>query len=186
MTQWTKDHVSLSSCICQDILNNLDSCDLDDDDLMLDSDALEEASLHSGKFVNISPFLIKLSQHLIFTNQSRHAAVWILQMETALHTWLSGGWGNSAGERRTSTMTMKGERSCFFICRTGSTWFCTGVSTQEILRKFSRDCKVFTSEMHVEIFRILILILAENTQHGDIHVSQLHCWNSAEASTYSC
>ncbi|KAM8730502.1 uncharacterized protein AB9X84_000551 isoform 1-T3 [Acanthopagrus schlegelii] len=30
-----------------DILNNLDSCDLDDDDLMLDSDALEEASLHS-------------------------------------------------------------------------------------------------------------------------------------------
>ncbi|TMS21920.1 Serine-rich coiled-coil domain-containing protein 2, partial [Larimichthys crocea] len=30
-----------------DILNNLESCDLDDDDLMLDSDVLEEASLHS-------------------------------------------------------------------------------------------------------------------------------------------
>lgn len=35
----------------QDILNNLESCDLDDDDLMLDSDVLEEASLHSGTFV---------------------------------------------------------------------------------------------------------------------------------------
>ncbi|XP_070847555.1 serine-rich coiled-coil domain-containing protein 2-like [Chaetodon trifascialis] len=30
-----------------DILNNLDSCDLDDDDLMLDADGLEDASLHS-------------------------------------------------------------------------------------------------------------------------------------------
>ncbi|XP_035522322.1 serine-rich coiled-coil domain-containing protein 2 isoform X3 [Morone saxatilis] len=30
-----------------DILNNLDSCDLDDDDLMLDADVLEDASLHS-------------------------------------------------------------------------------------------------------------------------------------------
>nr|XP_046232761.1 serine-rich coiled-coil domain-containing protein 2-like isoform X2 [Scatophagus argus] len=30
-----------------DILNNLDSCDLDDDDLMLDSDVVEDASLHS-------------------------------------------------------------------------------------------------------------------------------------------
>ncbi|XP_070708272.1 serine-rich coiled-coil domain-containing protein 2-like [Pempheris klunzingeri] len=30
-----------------DILNNLDSCDLDDDDLMLDADVPEDASLHS-------------------------------------------------------------------------------------------------------------------------------------------
>ena len=32
----------------QDILNNLDSCDLEDDDLMLDADFAEDASLHSG------------------------------------------------------------------------------------------------------------------------------------------
>uniref|UniRef100_UPI003AAF072A serine-rich coiled-coil domain-containing protein 2-like n=1 Tax=Centroberyx gerrardi TaxID=166262 RepID=UPI003AAF072A len=30
-----------------DILNNLDSCDLEDDDLMLDADFAEDASLHS-------------------------------------------------------------------------------------------------------------------------------------------
>ncbi|XP_068455315.1 serine-rich coiled-coil domain-containing protein 2-like isoform X2 [Clinocottus analis] len=31
-----------------DVLNNLDSCDLDDDDLMLDEDLPEDASLHEG------------------------------------------------------------------------------------------------------------------------------------------
>lgn len=35
-------------CLFQDILNNLDSCDLEDDDLMLDADFAEDASLHSG------------------------------------------------------------------------------------------------------------------------------------------
>ncbi|XP_031698757.1 serine-rich coiled-coil domain-containing protein 2-like [Anarrhichthys ocellatus] len=41
------DHVSLCFCVLQDVLNNLDSCDLDDDDLMLDEDLPEDASLHS-------------------------------------------------------------------------------------------------------------------------------------------
>lgn len=41
--------VFFSVCIFQDILNNLD-CDLDDDDLMLDADVSENASLHSGMF----------------------------------------------------------------------------------------------------------------------------------------
>lgn len=34
-------------------MNNLDSCDLDDDDLMLDADVLEDASLHSGMLVSV-------------------------------------------------------------------------------------------------------------------------------------
>ncbi|KAI3365344.1 hypothetical protein L3Q82_010128 [Scortum barcoo] len=38
-----------------DILNNLDSCDLDEDDLMLDVDVLEDASLHSGVFMCLIP-----------------------------------------------------------------------------------------------------------------------------------
>lgn len=36
-------------CALQDLLNNLESCDLDDDDLMLDADVSEDASLHSGR-----------------------------------------------------------------------------------------------------------------------------------------
>lgn len=33
----------------QDILNNLESCDLEDDDLMLDVDLPEDAPLENGK-----------------------------------------------------------------------------------------------------------------------------------------
>lgn len=45
-----KTVLCLLNMFCQDLLNNLDSCDLDDDDLMLDADASEDASLHSGTF----------------------------------------------------------------------------------------------------------------------------------------
>lgn len=51
MFSWSrliKDCVSLSYAVFQDILNNLDSCDLADDDLMLDADFPEDGSLHSG------------------------------------------------------------------------------------------------------------------------------------------
>lgn len=41
----------------QDVLNNLDSCDLDDDDLMLDADLPEDASLHSGVFVCVCVYV---------------------------------------------------------------------------------------------------------------------------------
>lgn len=40
--------MSLCFGIFQDLLNNLDSCDLDDDDLMLDVDVSQESSLRSG------------------------------------------------------------------------------------------------------------------------------------------
>lgn len=37
-------------CFClQDILNNLESCDLEDDDLMLDVDLPEDAPLDNGE-----------------------------------------------------------------------------------------------------------------------------------------
>ena len=42
------------NCVCvslQDLLNNLDSCELDDDDLMLDDELPEDTSLHSGMCV---------------------------------------------------------------------------------------------------------------------------------------
>jgi hypothetical protein len=39
---------SYSLC-SQDILNNLESCDLEDDDLMLDVDLPEDAPLENGK-----------------------------------------------------------------------------------------------------------------------------------------
>ena len=35
----------------QDLLNNLDSCDLDDDDLMLDDELPEDPLLHGGMCV---------------------------------------------------------------------------------------------------------------------------------------
>ena len=34
---------------CQDILNNLESCDLEDDDLMLDVDLPEDTPLENGE-----------------------------------------------------------------------------------------------------------------------------------------
>ena len=37
----------------QDLLNNLDSCELDDDDLMLDDELPEDTSLHSGMCVHV-------------------------------------------------------------------------------------------------------------------------------------
>ncbi|KAG7277122.1 hypothetical protein CRUP_024950 [Coryphaenoides rupestris] len=39
--------VAVISCCSLDLLNNLDSCELDDDDLMLDDDLPEDTSLHS-------------------------------------------------------------------------------------------------------------------------------------------
>lgn len=39
----------------QDILNNLESCDLEDDDLMLDVDLPEDAPLENGKWGHIEP-----------------------------------------------------------------------------------------------------------------------------------
>lgn len=44
---WTQRKYQIC-CALQDLLNNLESCDLDDDDLMLDADVSEDASLHSG------------------------------------------------------------------------------------------------------------------------------------------
>lgn len=41
-------------CYSQDILNNLESCDLEDDDLMLDVDLPEDAPLDNGKLRSIS------------------------------------------------------------------------------------------------------------------------------------
>lgn len=38
----------------QDILNNLESCDLEDDDLMLDVDLPEDTPLENGKLTSIS------------------------------------------------------------------------------------------------------------------------------------
>lgn len=35
---------------CQDILNNLESCDLEDDDLMLDVDLPEDTPLENGEW----------------------------------------------------------------------------------------------------------------------------------------
>lgn len=41
-------------CYLQDILNNLESCDLEDDDLMLDVDLPEDTPLDNGKLRSIS------------------------------------------------------------------------------------------------------------------------------------
>lgn len=61
MFSWSrliKDRVSLSYAVFQDILNNLDSCDLADDDLMLDADFPEDGSLHSGMSEHVQISLI--------------------------------------------------------------------------------------------------------------------------------
>lgn len=61
MFSWSrliKDRVSLSYAVFQDILNDLDSCDLADDDLMLDADFPEDGSLHSGTSEHVQISLI--------------------------------------------------------------------------------------------------------------------------------
>lgn len=50
--------MSLSYAVSQDILNNLDSGDLADDDLMLDADFPEDGSLHSGTSERVQISLI--------------------------------------------------------------------------------------------------------------------------------
>lgn len=56
-------YVSLSYVVFQDILNNLDSCDLADDDLMLDADFPEDGSLHSGTSERVQISLIPVKSN---------------------------------------------------------------------------------------------------------------------------
>lgn len=78
-------------CALQDLLNNLESCDLDDDDLMLDVDVSEDASLHSG----MKPSVWVLSATSVV--EAATVPSKFLQMETPSPTWLSGEGDNSAG-----------------------------------------------------------------------------------------
>lgn len=86
-------------CALQDLLNNLESCDLDDDDLMLDVDVAEDASLHSG--MNTSVWVLSATSVV----EAATVPSKFLQMETPSPTWLSGEGDNSAGGCRKFMIT---------------------------------------------------------------------------------
>lgn len=128
----------------KDILTHLDSCDLDDDDLMLDADGSEASSLFSGtKLAIFSPH----SQNVAADSETRLLCVtWVLkpanssdrlslclltlvfqvvfdlaaavspvQMEAGLLTWLSGRGGSCAGEHRSLTTTARGDVTSWHV-----------------------------------------------------------------------
>lgn len=100
MASWTcKTCKIYHLCALQDLLNNLESCDLDDDDLMLDVDVSEEASLHSG--MNPSVWVHSAASVV----EAATVPSKFLQMETPSPTWLSGEGDNSAGGCRKFMIT---------------------------------------------------------------------------------
>lgn len=100
MASWTCKTCKIYHwCALQDLLNNLESCDLDDDDLMLDVDVSEEASLHSG----MNPSVWVLSAASVV--EAATVPSKFLQMETPSPTWLSGEGDNSAGGCRKFMIT---------------------------------------------------------------------------------
>lgn len=104
---------SVTGSLCplhQDILNNLDSCDLEDDDLMLDADLAEDGSLHSG-----TPPAPETGPVLVLEPLWCHFVLCVaLQMEAGCPTWLSGGGASCAGGWRTATATGEGSTAQTF------------------------------------------------------------------------
>lgn len=118
-------------------MNHLDSCDLDDDDLMLDADNSEDSSLFSGtklaKFSSHSQNVAAESETQLFhvtwvlkpadssdgfslCGFDLPAAVSPVQMEVGHITWLSGRGGSCAGECRSLTTTARGDvTSCHVL-----------------------------------------------------------------------